>query len=107
MARRFANLLSMRLAREWALANDGALITDHDYLTACSTCSNPATTIAAVRGLLPPRDPAASAHSPGRHPVCRLIASAGRRLFVSSSPSSIRPSMPCSPCWAAAANPPC
>ncbi|MEN3762517.1 hypothetical protein [Aeromonas veronii] len=32
MARRFANLLSMRLAREWALANDGALITDHDYL---------------------------------------------------------------------------
>ena len=32
MARRFANLLSMRLAREWALANEGALITDHDYL---------------------------------------------------------------------------
>ncbi|HHQ4541936.1 TPA: hypothetical protein ACSP10_002714 [Aeromonas veronii] len=32
MARRFANLISMRLAREWALANDGALITDHDYL---------------------------------------------------------------------------
>ncbi|MFM4989792.1 hypothetical protein ACEUCB_18770, partial [Aeromonas veronii] len=32
MARRFANLLSMRLAREWALANDGSLITDHDYL---------------------------------------------------------------------------
>ncbi|TNJ09889.1 hypothetical protein CF115_06285 [Aeromonas veronii] len=32
MARRFANLLSMRLAREWALANDGALVTDHDYL---------------------------------------------------------------------------
>ncbi|WLD21801.1 hypothetical protein [Aeromonas veronii] len=32
VARRFANLLSMRLAREWALANDGALITDHDYL---------------------------------------------------------------------------
>jgi hypothetical protein len=32
MARRFANLLSMRLAREWALANDGVLITDHDYL---------------------------------------------------------------------------
>lgn len=32
MARRFANLLSMRLAREWALAYDGALITDHDYL---------------------------------------------------------------------------
>ncbi len=32
MARRFANLLSMRLAREWALANEGVLITDHDYL---------------------------------------------------------------------------
>ena len=32
MARRFANLLSMRLAREWALANEGTLITDHDYL---------------------------------------------------------------------------
>ncbi|MGU5757623.1 hypothetical protein [Aeromonas caviae] len=32
MARRFANLISMRLAREWALANEGALITDHDYL---------------------------------------------------------------------------
>ncbi|MDX7742639.1 hypothetical protein SJY04_16035 [Aeromonas dhakensis] len=32
MARRFTNLLSMRLAREWALANEGALITDHDYL---------------------------------------------------------------------------
>ena len=32
MARRFANLLSMRLAREWALANEGALITDHDFL---------------------------------------------------------------------------
>ncbi|MFM5271266.1 hypothetical protein ACEUAK_13235 [Aeromonas veronii] len=32
MARRFANLISMRLAREWALANDGSLITDHDYL---------------------------------------------------------------------------
>lgn len=32
MARRLANLLSMRLARDWALANDGILITDHDYL---------------------------------------------------------------------------
>lgn len=32
MARRLANLLSMRLARDWALANGGVLITDHDYL---------------------------------------------------------------------------
>lgn len=32
MARRLANLLSMRLARDWALANEGVLITDHDYL---------------------------------------------------------------------------
>lgn len=32
MARRLANLLSMRLAREWALANEGILITEHDYL---------------------------------------------------------------------------
>ncbi|ENY71843.1 hypothetical protein G114_11070 [Aeromonas diversa CDC 2478-85] len=32
MARRLANLLSMRLARDWALANEGILITEHDYL---------------------------------------------------------------------------
>jgi hypothetical protein len=32
MARRLANLLSMYLAREWALTHDGILITDHDYL---------------------------------------------------------------------------
>lgn len=32
MARRLANLLSMYLAREWALTHDGLLITDHDYL---------------------------------------------------------------------------
>ncbi len=49
MARRFANLLSMRLAREWALANEGPSSRITTTWTGCFTCSNPATTTGAAR----------------------------------------------------------
>lgn len=108
MARRFANLLSMRLAREWALANDGASSRITTIWTGCCTCLNPATTIAAVRIASTSRS---RCKCPLTWPTSRLQSSlpcGGEAAFVSSSPSSIRPSMPCSPCWAAATpNPPC
>lgn len=98
----------MRLAREWALANDGALITDHDYLDRLlhlleSRYHN--------RGGQDCFHLEIPLQVPTHLADIRLQSSlpcGGEAAFVSSSPSSIRPSMPCSPCWAAATpNPPC